>query len=140
MTHIRVKNPAFVPNFFNAMDRFLNDDFTSLQEATPAVNIIEKENSYSLEMRAPGLSKSDFKIELDQDLLTISYQKNEEKSETNEKFIKREFSSKSFKRTFTVNEDLKVEEIAAKYENGILTVDIPKNQVKEKEIKTININ
>ena len=92
MTHIRVKTPAFVPNFFNTLDRFLADDFANMQVASPAVNIIEKENGYHLEMRAPGLAKSDFKIELDEDLLSISYEKNEEKSEETEKFIKREIS------------------------------------------------
>ncbi|MBK7692052.1 MAG: Hsp20/alpha crystallin family protein [Bacteroidetes bacterium] len=140
MTHIRVKTPAFVPNFFNTLDRFLADDFANMQVASPAVNIIEKENGYHLEMRAPGLAKSDFKIELDEDLLSISYEKNEEKSEETEKFIKREFSTKSFKRTFTVNADLKVEEISATYEDGILRVDIPKKEEKVKEVRKININ
>jgi HSP20 family protein len=140
MTHIRVKTPAFVPSFFNTLDRFLTEDFANIQEASPAVNILEKENGYLLEMRAPGLAKSDFKIELEDELLTISYEKSEEKSEETEKFIKREFSTKSFKRTFTVNADLKVEDISATYENGILAVDIPKREEKAKEIRKININ
>ncbi len=140
MTHIRVKTPAFVPSFFNTLDRFLTEDLANVQEANPAVNIIEKENAYHLEMRAPGLAKSDFKIELDGELLSISYEKSEEKSEETDKFIKREFSTRSFRRTFTVNTDLKVEDISAKYEDGILTVDIPKKEEKAKEVKTISIN
>ncbi len=147
MTHFRVKTPVYVPGIFNAMDKFLNDDFSVFQHQTPAVNIIEKDKSYGIEMMAPGLSKADFKIELDKDLLTISYQKTEQKQEesgaeanANEKFIKKEFSIKSFKRTFTVNDQLDVNEISAKYENGILFVEIPKKEVQEKEVKTISIN
>ncbi len=141
---MRVKTPVFVPNILNVMDRFLNDDYSNFPTANPAVNIIEKDKNYTIELVAPGLSKSDFKIELDNDLLTISFQKSEEKTEEGikeqEKFIKKEFAVKSFKRTFTVNENLKVDEISARYENGILFVEIPKMEVKEKEIKTININ
>lgn len=141
---MRVKTPVFVPNILNVMDRFLNDDYSNFPAANPAVNIIERDKNYTIELMAPGLSKSDFKIELDNELLTISFQKTEEKVEEGtkelEKFIKKEFAVKSFKRTFTVNEKLKVDEISAKYENGILFVEIPKMEVKEKEIKTININ
>ncbi len=147
MTHFRVKTPAYVPNILNAMDKFLSDDFSSFQTGSPAVNILEKEKSYSIELMAPGLSKSDFKIELDSNLLSISFQKSEVKSEENttetepkEKFIKKEFSIRSFKRTFTVNEQLNVDEISARYENGILFVEIPKIETKEKEVKTISIH
>lgn len=147
MTHFRVKTPAYVPNILNAMDKFLSDDFSNFQTGSPAVNILEKEKSYSIELMAPGLSKSDFKIELDSNLLSISFQKSEVKSEENtaeteskEKFIKKEFSIRSFKRTFTVNEQLNVDEISARYENGILFVEIPKIETKEKEVKTISIH
>ncbi|MBK9481007.1 MAG: Hsp20/alpha crystallin family protein [Bacteroidetes bacterium] len=144
---MRVKTPAFVPSFFNVMDKFMADDFSPAHFTTPPVNILEKEKNYSIELMAPGLDKSDFKIELDNHLLTISFQKTTESTEESpaqspatEKFIKKEFSIKSFKRTFTVNEHLKLDEITAKYENGILSVDIPKVEVKEKEVKTISIN
>ena len=144
---MRVKTPAFVPSFLKVMDKFMTDDFSPAHFTTPPVNILEKEKNYSIELMAPGLDKSDFKIELDNHLLTISFQKTTESTEESpaqspatEKFIKKEFSIKSFKRTFTVNEHLKLDEITAKYENGILSVDIPKVEVKEKEVKTISIN
>lgn len=140
MTNIRVKHPAYVPNFFKVMDRFLQDDLANVTAMNPAVNIIENENSYTLQLVAPGLSKSDFKVELDGDLMTISFEKVEEKNENSNNYIKKEFSTSSFKRTFTVNEDLNVEDISAKYENGILDIEIPKKQIKEKEVKTISIN
>ncbi|GBL35639.1 spore protein SP21 [Filimonas sp.] len=91
---------------------------------------------------APGLSKSDFKIALEDNLLTVSYEKSEEKTEDTEKFIRKEFSIKSFKRSFTLNESLKSDEISATYENGLLTVHVPKAEETEKEakVKTININ
>lgn len=140
MTHLKVKTPTFVPNLLSVMDRFMHDDFFTANGQAPAVNIKEKETSYSIEVMAPGLEKSDFSIELENDLLTISYKKSEEKTEETEKFIKREFATRSFSRSFNVNEKLNVENIHAKYENGILIVEIPKAEVKSKEIKTINVN
>lgn len=140
MTHLKVKTPAFVPNLFSVMDRFMHDDFFTANGQSPAVNIKEKEMSYCIELMAPGLEKSDFNIELENDLLTISYKKSEEKTEETEKFIKREFATRSFSRSFTVNEKLNVENIQAKYENGILVVEIPKAELKSKETKTISVN
>ncbi len=142
MTHIRVKTPSYVPGFLNAMDKLFSEDFQSAFKDTqhPAVNILEKEKSYEITLLAPGLNKTDFKIALEDNLLTISYEKNEEKTEETEKFIRREFAIKSFKRSFTVNENLNVDEITASYENGLLTVMIPKAEVKEATTKTININ
>ncbi len=140
MTNIRVKHPAYVPSFFKAMDRFFNDDLSNFNEFLPSTNIVEKEKSYALQLSIPGISKDDVKIELDGDMLTISYEKSEEKTEANENYIKREFSTNSFKRSFTVNEGLNVDDITASCENGILNIEIPKKQAKAKEVKTISIN
>jgi len=122
----------------------LSEDFqSSFGNANhPAVNITEKDKSYDITLMAPGLTKTDFKIGLENNLLTISYEKGEDKTESTEKFIKKEFSIKSFKRSFTLNENLNSDEITASYENGLLTVNVPKVEEKEKEanVKTININ
>lgn len=139
MTQYKVKTPALVPGFFHAMDRILNDDFSHVKSLHPATNIIENEKDFCIELMAAGLQKSDFKIELNDDLLTISFTKEESKEDAKPTFIKKEFSTKSFSRSFHVNEHLKVSEISAKYENGILFVSIPKNELKEKEVKTIII-
>lgn len=144
MTQFRVKTPAYVPGFLNAMDKFFSEDFQSAfaNSNYPAVNISEVENAYQITMMAPGLNKSDFKVALEDNILTISYEKQEEKSEETPKYIRKEFSMKSFKRSFTLNENLNAEAITATYENGLLTLTIPKleEKVDEAKVKTINVN
>ena len=144
MTHFRVKTPNYVPGILNVMDKLFSEDFQSsfVNANHPAVNITDKEKSYDITLMAPGLNKTDFKIGLDNNILTISYEKSEDKSEQTEKFIKKEFAIRSFKRSFTMNEKLNTDEITASYENGLLTVNVPKVEEKEKEasVKTININ
>jgi HSP20 family protein len=141
MTQYRVKTPAFVPGFLNAMDALLKDDFQAhFQNTYPAVNILENTTHFDVIVNAPGLSKDEFKISVENDLMTIGYDHKEVPSEVEPKFIKKEFSVKSFKRSFTLNENLNVDEISAKYENGLLTVSIPKKEVKETSTKNIVIN
>lgn len=141
MTHMKVKNNALVPGFFNLMDKFMTDDFqTPAQYSRPAVNIVESEKSYALEVIAPGMKKEDFKIAIEKDLLTVSYEKKESSEEKTDKYIRKEFSMNSFKRSFTLNDKLNAEGVTAKYENGVLHVNIPKAEVKTVEVKTVEIN
>jgi HSP20 family protein len=123
------------------MDKFMTDDFqTPAHYSRPAVNIVETEKSYALEVIAPGMKKEDFKIAIEKDLLTISYEKKESSEEKTDKYIRKEFSMNSFKRSFTLNEKLNAEGVTAKYENGVLHVNIPKAEVKTVEVKTVEIN
>lgn len=141
MTHMKVKNNTMVPGFFNLMDKFMTDDFQTPSHFTrPAVNIVESEKSYALEVIAPGMQKEDFKIAIEKDLLTISYEKKESSEEKTDKYIRKEFSMNSFKRSFTLNEKLNADAVTAKYDNGILYVNIPKAEVKTVEVKTVEIN
>ncbi len=138
---MKVKNNALVPGFFNLMDKFMTDDFqTPAQYSRPAVNIVESEKSYALEVIAPGMKKEDFKIAIEKDLLTVSYEKKESSEEKTDKYIRKEFSMNSFKRSFTLNDKLNAEGVTAKYENGVLHVNIPKAEVKTVEVKTLEIN
>jgi HSP20 family protein len=138
---MKVKNNALVPGFFNLMDKFMTDDFqTPAHYSRPEVNIVETEKSYALEVIAPGMKKEDFKIAIEKDLLTISYEKKESSEEKTDKYIRKEFSMNSFKRSFTLNEKLNAEGVTAKYENGVLHVNIPKAEVKTVEVKTVEIN
>ena len=132
MTNVRLNQPAFrtLDSFF---DNFLNE-LPAVQKRTdanfPRVNISENEDAYELEFNAPGLKKDDFKITFDQSILTVSSEKKEEKKEENKengrKFLKREFTSQSFKRSFTLDDKINADAIEAKYENGILTLTLPK--------------
>jgi HSP20 family protein len=103
------------------------------------VNISESEHGYKLEVVAPGWNKEDFKIDLDQNTLTISAELNEQKEAKEEKQIRREYSFRSFKRSFTLDESIDAEQIAAQYVNGILTLNLPKKAEVKPAIKQINI-
>ena len=107
----------------------------------PAVNVKESESEFNLELVAPGLKKEDFKLSIDQDTLSIAYQKEEVKSEAPEanKYHRREFRSASFKRAFTLPRNADKDQINASYENGILTLTIPKKE-KDDTQKTISVN
>lgn len=100
--------------------------------SVPAVNVKETEKAFQVELAAPGMKKDDFKIEIDENLLTIRTEQKEEKSEENERFTKREFNYTSFVRSFRLPEDVKQEEISATYENGILKLQIPKLEEEKK--------
>jgi HSP20 family protein len=94
----------------------------------PAVNIVENKNEFKIEVAAPGLEKSDFKINIDNDLLIISAEKENEKESKDEKFVRREFSYNCFKRAFSLPEEIDNEKITASHKEGILTVVVPKKE------------
>jgi HSP20 family protein len=94
----------------------------------PQVNINETKDAYLLEFNVPGRQKEKFNINLDKKLLTVSYQPEEVKADENVKQIRKEFTVTGFSRTFTVDEKIDAENISAKYENGILSVSLPKKE------------
>ena len=116
--------PAFLKNEFNGTDR----------KGFVPVNVKETDKSYQLEVVAPGFEKTDFKLNLDQNLLTISADKkndpdsNREKEETH-KQIRREYSYRSFKRSFTLDEKIDATNIEASYINGVLVLNLPKKEI-----------
>ncbi|HEY6504130.1 MAG TPA: Hsp20/alpha crystallin family protein [Chitinophagaceae bacterium] len=103
------------------------------------VNIKETEKSYRLDVAAPGFDKADFKINLDQDVLTVSVEKKEEVKNENEKEIRMEYSYRSFSRSFTLDEKIDAAGIEAKYVNGILTLNLPKKEEVKSASKEISI-
>lgn len=118
--------------FFNAVPATWSKDFN-----VPAVNIHETDDAYHLELAAPGLNKEDFKLNVEKGLLTISYEKKTENVETVYKTHRREYTVSSFKRSFNVDENINIEAIEAKYDNGILKVLLPKKaevKISPKEI------
>ena len=132
-------------NTINAFDELLNSLPTSWGKdaqtgyPTASVNIHETDDAYHLELNAPGREKADFSIKLDNNVLTVSTEKKEEPTVENEKLIRSEFGLKSFKRSFTLNEKIDTENIAARYENGILKIELPKKESFNAGAKDINI-
>ncbi len=106
----------------------------------PAVNIKDKENEYLIEIAAPGMKKDDINVDVDEGRLTISSQKEENKTEENDNYKRREYNYSSFSRSFTLPENVKSEDIKAKYEDGILRLTVPKRQEQERPKKKIKID
>jgi len=97
----------------------------------PAVNIREDEKRFTLDLAVPGIDKKDLKIEINEDVLTISSEHKEEKEKAGEDFKRREFSYASFCRSFYLSENVNKDKIEANYRDGILTVELPK-EIEEK--------
>jgi HSP20 family protein len=137
-------NSGIMPFGFNDVfdiDRFFNSKLpeNGFNHTLPAVNIKETKKEFSIEFAAPGFTKKDFKIDIDQDVLTISAEKEHEEHEENDNFTRREFSYNSFSRSFTLPQTVSGEKIDAHYNNGILKLSVPKKEVSKtltkKEIK-----
>lgn len=120
-----------------SISEFMGNNFVS---GTPSVNIIEKEDSYDIEVAAPGLVKEDFSIELIKDQLIVSGTKESTTEDKVEgKYTRQEFNYKSFKRSFTISEDIDAERINASYADGILTINMGKKVEVQEPTKTIDI-
>ena len=136
--------PSFLDKFFEGELMDWNTwNFAGSNETLPAVNVMENENEYMIEVAAPGLKKNDFKINYENGRLTISSERKEEKEEKSKgKLTRCEFSYQSFQRSFSVPENIvNAEKISAKYEEGILHVALPKREeVRPKPAKEIKIS
>ena len=127
-------------DFFN--DSFFNSFNLGRQSAScPAVNIMEDEKEFRIDVAAPGLSKKDIQIDLDDDVLTISSEQKDEREEKDRRYMRREFSYNSFKRSFQLPDTIDQESIKASHESGILTIQLPKKkEVVQKASKQIEIS
>ena len=145
MTLVKVNNN--LSRSFDGMMKELFNEFPTTVAKTfredvlnfPPVNIVEKPASYQVELSAPGFEKADFAIKLEGNILNISTEKKEETKEENDKVIRKEFTYKGFKRSFTIDEKIDAENIAAKYENGILKLELPKKEILKTGTKEINV-
>ncbi|WP_143307356.1 Hsp20/alpha crystallin family protein [Chitinophaga vietnamensis] len=115
-------------------DDFLTNDFFSTH---PPVNIVETKDAFLLDVVAPGFSKEDFKISADEKAITISAERKTETKDENDKQVRREFTFKSFKRSFSISENVDGSKTSAKYDNGILKVTLPKKENKQDAPKEI---
>ncbi len=113
-------NEFFTPDWFGGMENFKSN--------VPAVNIIETEKEFGLELAIPGFTKEDFNVEVDKDVLTISSEVKKADEQTEANYTRREFTLSSFKRAFTLPETVNTDAINAAYENGILKLILPKKE------------
>ena len=134
-------------NVLIVFDKFIADVFKTpifndevkTGTATPSVNVAENAGEYRLEVAAPGLTKEDFKVNIEDNTLTISAEKKvENETKEGEKYLRREFGYTAFQRSFTLPETIDIANIKATYENGVLHLSLPKVEVK-KASKTIDI-
>ena len=148
MTLVRFNRNQF-PSFGSFFDDFFGTElsdwsrsnFSSTDTTLPKVNIKEDVNAFTVEMAAPGMTKNDFDIHLNQNILTISSEKKEEVKDDGGKYTRKEYSYQSFQRSFTLPDIADGEKISAKYEHGILTIGIPKKEeAKPRSPKSIKIS
>lgn len=125
------------PSLFSLFDDVMfGDNFKNLNSfSQPSVNIKETDDQFVLELAAPGLKKEDFHIEVEQDQLILSA----EKESTQEEYNRREFNYSSFRKSFHLDHTIDTEQISAQYEDGVLTLSLPKKEEAKKEVKRIEI-
>ena len=130
------RNSNWLPDVFN--DFFDTDFLPKASTTAPAINVIEKKNEYEVELAAPGMTKEDFKVSLDEDHnLVVELDKKVEKSEENKEdkdcghYLRREFSYTKFHQTLLLPDDVNRDAISATVENGVLKVALPKLQPQE---------
>lgn len=145
MTLVKVNNPIN-KTFDGLMNELFNDLPVTFGKSIredllqfPPANIVEKTDLYRIELASPGMEKADFNVKIDAKLLTISAEKKTEAASNTEKVIRREFGFKSFKRSFTLDEKIDATNITARYEKGILTLELPKKEELKTGTKEITI-
>ena len=138
MTNVKFNRKPFegtfntlVDDLFTELPALFKTDFNNVdRKGFVPVNVKETDKGYHLDVVAPGFEKADFKVSLDQNLLTISADKEDGfGSASQEKQIRREYSYRSFKRSFTLDEKIDATNIEASYINGVLTLNLPKKEV-----------
>lgn len=148
MSLVRWNNNRFYPNFSNFVDKFFDNNWEHTKQrkaSTPSVNILKDEASFTLEVAAPGLKKEDFKLDLHENILTVSAKKESQNTaeDKNEKgnYTRKEFSYTSFERSFTLPDSVEQEDIQANYEDGILNILLPKKEdIQENKSRQITIS
>ncbi len=124
------KNSSLLPGFNDIFESVLGDTFFTDRRlsSVPAVNISESNESYHIELAAPGLKKEDFKVSVDRDILTISTEQLSGNNNEGRTYNRREYSYSAFTRSFTLPESADVERIQASYTDGILKLHLPKKE------------
>jgi HSP20 family protein len=147
MTLLKVNHSAPQKGLHNLFDEFFNEfpvlgtkDWNQQGWGSIPVNIHETSDAYHLELNAPGRTKEDFKLLVENGLLTVSFEKKEENKTEDYKTIRKEFTYRSFKRSFNLDDQIDANNIQAKYENGLLKLLLPKKEQVKENAKQINID
>ena len=130
----KYNNQNWLPSIFN--DFFDNDWMVKANATAPAINVFETEKEYKVELAAPGMTKEDFNVHIDEEnnLVISMEKKTENKEEKKEgRYLRREFSYSKFQQTMILPDDVDKEKISAQVENGVLNIDLPKFSEQEKE-------
>lgn len=141
-----IKRNSFLPSSTSLFDDLFSRDLFDWSQTegnglVPRVNIKETDEGFEVELAAPGMKKEDFHLELDNDMLTVSSETSQHQEEKKQNYTRREFSYHSFRRSFYLPNTVELENINAKYEEGILSVWIPKKEeAKKKPARMISIN
>ena len=134
MTPMMRRNAAWLPEVFNDL---FNTDFMPKASATaPAINVKESDKNYTVELAAPGMTKGDFNVHInDEGNLIIKMEKKQENKEEDKsaRYLRREFSYSKYEQTLLLPDDVKKEDITARVEHGVLTVELPK--IVEEKVK-----
>jgi len=125
--------------FQNGIKTWNNDMRHDEKNGRVPVNIQETDKNFELSVVAPGVKKEDIKINVEKNVLTISYEHKEEMKEQTSKSLRTEFRQRSFKRSFTLNEKIDTTGINARYNDGILHVSLPKKETTEQPVQQISV-
>ena len=125
MNLLKRQNPDF-NSLFNEL--IFNQDWNNQKLSLPAVNIIEADDHFDIQLAAPGMKKSNFQIEVEEGVLIISSDTDTQSDKTETCFTLKEFGYHSFKRSFNIPDTINVDRISATYKEGILTVSLPKKE------------
>ncbi len=142
MTHVKFNRVPFEKSFNNLVDDLFSEFpviYKQGQNGFVPVNIQESEKAYTLEVVAPGFDKADFKVNVEENILTVSAEKAAEQATEKQKQIRKEYNYRSFKRSFTLDEKIDASGIEAKYNNGVLVLNLPKKEVVKASAQTISI-
>lgn len=121
--------PSVFDDFFTPWKEWFSNGYSLRKAVTvPAVNITESKDEYHVSLAAPGLKKSDFKIDLEGNMLSIGSEKEESKEEKEGTYTRKEYSYSSFSRSFTLPEEINQDKIEATYEDGVLKLRLPKKE------------
>lgn len=134
------KNSLLMPGFNDVFESLFSETFSDrMMIRVPAVNISESPKHYDIELAAPGLKKDDFKIRLDDDVLSISVEQNQENTDKNKNYSRREYSYSSFVRSFNLPESADDQHIDASYNDGVLMIKIAKKEGAKSVSREIDI-